>query len=107
MITHVRNAVAKFRHSYTITPVTTAAWVTIIASNEEPCSGVEIFDSSGSIMKLATGTVGNEVELPFHIFPGGNNSFMLHHEIPSGVRISAKAVDASATAGDLCFNFYG
>jgi hypothetical protein len=102
-----RKPVAKFRHSYVATNVTTGAWVQIIASNAQPCSAVEIFDSSGRTMKISLGAAADENahEVPYYIIPGGS-SILLPIEIAKGKRISAKAVDADATVGALVFNFF-
>jgi hypothetical protein len=68
---------------------------------------MEVFDSSGRIMEISFGAAGNESSqiFPFYITPGGNNQ---HIKVLLGetMRISIRAVDASATAGQITINFY-
>lgn len=82
------------------TPVTSAAYVTIIASTTSATNLVEIFDSSGVAIFFATGAAASEVN-QFVIYPGGNGQVPL--SIPAGTRISYKAVSTSAT-GASAFN---
>lgn len=76
------------------TPVTSAAYVTIIASTTSATNLVEIFDSSGVALFFAIGAAAAEVN-QFVIYPGGNGQVPL--SIPAGSRISYKAVSTSAT----------
>lgn len=92
-------------HNYASTNVTTAAWVTAVASTSQPCSAIEIFDSSGSMIQLGIGAAGSEVT-KYTIPPGGSVIF-LPMEIAKGSRISLKALDADATTGRLIINFFG
>lgn len=104
-----RTPVAKFLHSYASTPVTTAAWVELLAATLQPCSAIEIFSASGAILKLSTGTAGQEDsnEISYYIIPGGSG-IMLPIELAKGSRLSAKAVGTvNADAGDLVINFFG
>jgi hypothetical protein len=103
-----RTPVHKFRHSYVATNVTTAAWVEVISSLPQPVSAVEIYDSSGKIIKLSIGASGEEDanELDYYITPGGSG-ILLPLEFSKGARISAKAVDDDADVGSLIFNFFG
>jgi hypothetical protein len=82
------------------TPITSAAYVTIVASTTSIANLVEIFDSSGVALYFATGGVGSEVN-QFVIYPGGNGQVAF--TVPAGTRISYKAVSASAT-GATSFN---
>lgn len=98
----------KFRHDFGATSVTTAAWVELVASMDDSVSAVEIFNSSGAILKLSTGTAGNEdsAELEYYVLPNG--SFQIQPiELSKGGRLSAKAVGSDATNGDLILNFLG
>lgn len=90
------------------TPVTTAAWVQLFAATPAPCSAVEIFNGTGSIIRLSTGTPGNEDagELPYYVLPNGSN-ILLPWEIARNLPISAKAVDADTTSGRLILNLFG
>ena len=98
------NAVTLYRNSYSVTPVTTAAYVQLVASMPAAVKEVEIFDSSGETLVLAIGGAGAEADKAY-IFPGGNGRIPL--QIASGARLSVKAVSANATSGELTINFYG
>jgi hypothetical protein len=88
-----------FRQAYSVTPVTTAAYVQIAASTADEIYRFYIFDSSGSAMILATGGAGSEVD-KLYIAPGGNtNGYELY--VPAGTRLSLKALDTSATVGQV------
>lgn len=82
------------------TPVTSGAYVTIIASTTSATNLVELFDSSGVALYFAVGGAGSEIN-QFVIYPGGNGQVPL--AIPAGSRISYKAVSTSAT-GASAFN---
>lgn len=83
--------------SYAGTNVTTGAYVTL--ANSPITSGTVIAcDNSGHIVKIAFGSIGNEIDQ----FTVPINSCMqvpLTMNVSSGTRISLKAVDASATTG--------
>ena len=87
------------RLDYTGTPVTTGAYVQLIAATISAINWVTIFDSSGSAMILAIGAPGSEVD-QLYVPPGGSTAgFELR--IPLGSRVSYKALDANATSGQL------
>lgn len=90
-------------NAYASTNVTTAAYVVLDTSLNSRVSHAEIFDSSGSILKLAVGGAGAEVDV-IHIVPGGNGRIPL--VLSEGQRLSIKAVDATAATGHLIINFY-
>lgn len=98
--------VRKYSHNYVTNPVTTAAWVQMVASSDQPCSAIEIFDSSGSIVEIAIGAAAAEVAIPYNIPPGGSVIF-LPIEIAKGSRISLRALDVNATTGRLLINMFG
>lgn len=91
-------------NEYTSTNITTAAYVQLVASLTTTTQEVEIFDSSGQYLFLATGAPGVEVNQVI-IFPGGNGRIRL--KILAGTRISAKAISATANSGALLINYYG
>lgn len=101
----IRRPVATVNGAVTIT---TAAYLTIVAkaANLKSCSALEVFNASGSILKLALGDVGSEVDLPYTILPGGSTGLIVV-EIPAGVRISAKAIDADTAAAQFVLNRFG
>jgi len=94
---------APVRNDYASTPVTTGAYVQLIASTTSATSEIEIFDSSGQTMVLAVGGSGSEVD-QLNIFPGGNGRVPLL--IPAGSRVSVKAVSATANVGEIDINLY-
>jgi len=91
------------RNNYASTPVTTGAWVQLIASTASAVNMMEIFDSSGQTMEIGTGAAASETRLVI-VFPGGNGQIPVN--IPAGTRVSVRAVSASASVGELDINFY-
>jgi hypothetical protein len=91
------------RNDYTVNAATTGAYLQILASTSAAVGRIEIFDSSGQTLVLATGAMGSEVNL-IYIFPGGNGQTNV--SIPSGTRLSVKAISANATVGELDMNLY-
>jgi hypothetical protein len=89
-------------NDYTGTPVTTAAYVEVVASVSQNTHKIQIFDSSGETLILAIGGVGAETDL-MYIFPGGieHNVF-----IPIGQRLSIKAKSGNATSGYFAMNMW-
>lgn len=88
---------------YSGTNVTTAAYVQLVASTTSATSEIEIYDTSGSIIFLATGAAASEVN-QIIIPQGGNGRIPL--KIAAGTRVSVKAVDVTAATGALVINFY-
>lgn len=91
------------RNDYTVTSVTTTAYVQLIASTSAVVNRISIFDSSGQTLALATGAAGSEI-IQLYIFPGGNGQEELY--IPGGTRVAIKAVSGTASVGELDINFY-
>lgn len=98
-----RSAVTRARHVYSSTPVTTATYQQLVASLPSAVNEIEIFDSSGETLVIATGAISSEVD-QVYVFPGGNGRIPL--AIASGARVSVKAVSATASAGEIAINFY-
>lgn len=94
---------APARNDYTSTSVTTAAYTQLVASTSNATTEIEIFDSSGQTLALATGAAASEV-IQIYIFPGGNGRVPL--TIAAGTRVSVKAISATASIGELDINFY-
>ena len=92
------------RNDYTSTSVTTAAYVQLIASTSADVKKMRIFDSSGQTLLIAIGAAASEVD-KFLVFPGGNEEIEVN--IPSGTRISIKAVSATADSGEISINLIG
>lgn len=85
--------------------ITTSAYRQILAVLTFACSGVEIFNPSGSSIKMAQGAAASEVDLPFTIIPGGTPG-IVPLEMKAGARISLKAIDTNMTSGLFVINFY-
>lgn len=98
-----RSSVNLIRNDYTVTAVSTAAYTQILASTSGAVNMLDVFDSSGLPLYFATGGVGVEVN-KFIIYPGGNGQVPL--AIPSGTRLSVKAVTATANTGELDINLF-
>jgi hypothetical protein len=92
-------------HDHSSANITTSAYTTIVASTSAEFHQMEIFDSSGEALILAVGGAGSEVD-KMYIIPGGNNG-SVRFPIPSGSRISVKALTANTTSGRLIINFLG
>jgi hypothetical protein len=90
-------------NDYTVTPVTTGAWVELIASTPVDITEAEIFDSSGQMLELGVGAASSEVRV-LYVAPGGNGRVPL--VIPSGSRISIRAVTGTANVGFNMINFF-
>lgn len=95
---------APYRNNYASVNVTTGAYVQLVNSTPFDTEVMEIFDSSGRTLALATGGSGSEID-QFYIFPGGNGRINKH--VAAGTRISIKAISANATAGEIVLNIYG
>lgn len=92
----------KDRHDYSGVNVTTGAYVELIAATSADIYKLNIFDSSGQTMILATGAAASEVDL-LYIPPGGFNAPM-EIFIAAGTRLSIKALSATATSGEIVLN---
>lgn len=105
---HTSKPIGKFLHNFGSTNVTTSAWVQVAANCPAPCSAIEIFNGGGSILKISTGSSGQEdaSELPYYILPGSGCS-IFPFELKNSARISLKAVDLSSTAGYFVVNLFG
>jgi hypothetical protein len=102
-----RKPIYKFRHSISTTNITLAAWVQVLASMPVAVGAMEIFNSSGQILKLSLGAAGVEdaSEINYYVLPNGS-PILIPIEVSKGKRLSAKAVDGNAAVGDLIFNFF-
>lgn len=92
------------RNNYSSTNVTTGAYVELIASTSNTIKKLHIFDSSGETLYLAIGASGSEVDKMI-IVPGGND--LIECNIPSGSRISLKAISGNCTVGEIVLNLIG
>jgi hypothetical protein len=86
--------------SYVGTPVTTGAYVQLVAATTSKANRIQIFDSSGETLVMAFGAGGSETD-QFMVPPGGID---LDYLIPASTRLSIKAVSANATSGEIVLN---
>lgn len=98
-----RSVITTVRNDYSSVNVTTGAWVQLVASLGATVNAFEIFDSSGQTLELGTGAAASEVRLIL-VYPGGNGQVPV--TIPSGTRLSIRAVSATANSGELDINLY-
>ena len=92
--------------SYATGNVTSTAWVEVVHSMPSSISFVQIYDTSGQVIKIARGASGSEVAIPLTIPRGGNDGDGFLFQISSGDRISVKSGTATATTGELIMNFF-
>jgi len=92
------------RNDYTSTSVGTGAYVELVSSTSAEIKKIQIFDSSGQTLVIATGASSSEVD-KLYVFPGGNGDIDV--SIPASTRISIKAISDTANAGEISINFLG
>jgi hypothetical protein len=97
------SANAPVQNTYSSVNITTSAYTQLIASTTSATTFVDIFDSSGQAMILATGGAGAETVQAY--IPPGGDSFSF--AIPAGTRVAYKALTADATSGYLLLNLRG
>lgn len=91
-----------------VTAITSAAWVQLLAALTYAATKVEIFNGCSSAFSLGVGSAGNEVALPYTVLPGGTaGAVSLSKLFPAGARITAKSIGGTPAQGLLIFNFYG
>lgn len=101
--TGLSSANAPIYNAYASTSITTSAYTQLIASTTSATTWIDIFDSSGQGMILATGAAGSEV-IQAYIPPGGD---AFSFAIPASTRVAYKALTANATSGYLLLNLRG
>ena len=90
---------------YSGTPVTTSAYVEIVASTSAAATAFWLQDTSGSMLILAAGAIG--VEVPLFYIQAGGFGFQGSYSIPAGTRLSLKALDATASSGAFLATLLG
>jgi hypothetical protein len=92
------------RLDYSVTNVTTGAWVELLASvGANDIQGLTLFDGGGYAMELGIGGAGSEARLLL-IPPGGFNG-VIPLNIPATSRLSIRAVGAAlVNAGEIDIN---
>lgn len=95
------NCPSQIRLVYSVTNVTTSAYVTLSASLPIDISHLEIFDSSGQTMQIGVGASGSE-QAKRIIFPGGQG--MIPLSLRAGQRLAIKALSGTASSGEIDLN---
>lgn len=90
-------------NQYGSTSIGTVSYVQLVASTTAAVTYLDIFDTSGQPMILATGGSGSEVILAY-IPPGGAQIAV---NIAASTRIAYKALTTTAASGYLLMNFWG
>jgi hypothetical protein len=99
-ISGVTMANPPIRNVYSVTPVTTGAYVEMVAFLTATAQKIQIFDSSGETLIFAVGAAGAENPI-FYITPGGIDICV---NIVAGSRIAIKALSANCTVGEFVMN---
>lgn len=99
-----RSFVTTVINPYGSIPVTSLAWVEVIASTSATINAFTLFDSSGQTLELGTGAAMAETR-KLLIPPGGIDG-LVPLAIPSGTRVSVRAISTSATVGELAMTFF-
>ena len=98
-----RTSALLYRNVYSTSNVGTATYVVISASLPSNVNIIDIFDSSGQTMVIATGGAGVEVQKAY-IYPGGPGQIPL--AIAAGTRVVYRAVSGTAVSGEINMTFY-
>lgn len=83
-------------HAYASTNVTTSAYVTLVASTPISSGRLQICDTSTKLLKLAIGEASSEMDIATVQVSG---CVVVPYFLAPGLRLSIKAIDASATTG--------
>lgn len=82
--------------AYASTNVTTGAYVVLWKSLPNSVSNIQVCDTSGHLLKIATGASGSESDI---ISTTVSGCVSLPIYLPAGTQLSIRAIDASATTG--------
>lgn len=100
-----RSYVNSTRTVHTSIPVTTGTWVELISSLSAEVSALTIFSSSGSTLEIGIGAAAAETRTL--LVPPGGFDAVISLRIPTATRVSVRAVDTSATTGELQVVYFG
>lgn len=93
-----------------VTNIGTGAWVQLLASIPLAASAIEIFNPSDAKLQISLGAAGHETDagklITYTVLPGGSTG-ILPAEIPSGARLSVKAIDQAMINDYFIINFFG
>lgn len=93
------------RITHDTTPITTGAWVELIAALAADVNYITCFSSSGQTLELGTGAAGFEVRACY--LPPGGFDAQIAIRLGEAERVSVRAVSDDADAGELQINFMG
>lgn len=93
----------KDTHDFSSTSVTSGAWVELTPSTSRAAFALEVFNGQGNPIEIGFGASGSELA-KVYVFAGGLDR--QEYFIPSGTRLSMRAVSASATTGNLYINLF-
>ena len=93
------------RLGYSTTNVTTGSWVQLVSSLPNFVRKVQVFDSSGQVMRLGLGATTSAVAMPWVIMPGGQSD-MIPMMAAAGQSLDIEAVSGTANAGEIDLNLY-
>ncbi len=86
-------------NNYASTGVTTGAWVQMIASTAAVINALYITDTCGQVLELGTGAAASETRKL--LIPRGGMAEPVWLAIPSGTRISLRAISGNCSTGDF------
>lgn len=86
------------RLDYSITNVTTGAWVELDAALAQEINWLMVFDSCGQTMELGVGAAASETRFLLY-GPGGVYGVPVN--IPTGSRLSIRAVSGNCSLGEI------
>ena len=89
---------------YSSTNVTTGAWVELIASTADDATLLTIDETNGQFFEIGFGAAASETRAAL-VAPGGIAPLNLN--VPSGTRISIRAIESTADVGRLGLALYG
>lgn len=88
------------------TPIASGAWTQLTASLAKSAAGFQIINTTNRIIRIGVGGSGQEQEIPFYVGPGVTSP-VISQDFTRGSRISARALGADTSSGDLVVNFLG
>jgi len=83
-------------HAYSTGNVTTSAYTELVASTSISVGKLEVCDTSGKLLKIASGASGSEVDILTTTVSG---CVIVPYYLAKGTRLSIEAIDANATSG--------
>lgn len=89
--------------------INTGSWLQLLSNIPLSCSAIEVSNPSGSSLQFSIGVPGHEADagklLLYTVLPGGSSG-LIPFNLPNGVPLSVKAIDAAVTDGYTIVNFF-